>query len=554
MKPQPLNRILTPRVGALPNRKVCGGGALACILLGLMGCGRPSGSTPTSSANSAAPAASALSREDQVELADRLASRASHAQGSDARELHVRAAELRESAYRIQHRSVDALEAVEQLRAVERDPDAPCQSRLRRILLEAEQSAKPAGAYTEIYALKLDPRTANCRSEIEQALQALAAFRPPVETLQAIEREHAPRRELGTGSQSSRVLPPQPAVDAANSAPVVITKVERYGAADAARVVVFVSRPSRFEVGEVTTPSGARRVFVDVDSATFSTQSSYELSGLVEHVRLGARASATRVALDLSAAASHRVFYLPEPYRLVIDVLKADVSQSGLPAKIRRAVLDPGHGGHDPGAIGPSGLREKDVALDIAHRAAPLLARELGISTLLTRDGDQFVPLDERTARANAFRADLFISIHCNASEDPGARGAMVFVLDRSPTSLSHHIAARENATSSEASVELANSLSKLTDPASLSASTRLAELLGRAAQASFSEKYADVPALPVQRAGFYVLAGAHMPAVLFETSFISNAAGEAHLATPDFRQKLADSIVNAVRAYRAGL
>ena len=95
-------------------------------------------------------------------------------------------------------------------------------------------------------------------------------------------------------------------------------------------------------------------------------------------------------------------------------------------------MLDPGHGGHDPGASGPSGLREKDVTLDIAHRAAPLIARELGISTLLTRDSDDYVALDERTARANAFQADLFVSIHCNASEDGAGRGVMTFVLDDS--------------------------------------------------------------------------------------------------------------------------
>src|SRR5690606_19536524 len=123
---------------------------------------------------------------------------------------------------------------------------------------------------------------------------------------------------------------------------------------------------------------------------------------------------------------------------------------------IRRVALDPGHGGHDPGAVGPRGLREKDVTLDIAHRAGPLIAQELGISTLLTRDTDVYVPLDERAAKANAFGADLFVSIHCNASADPSARGIMTFVLDESEDPLAMHVAARENAASPAAAAELA--------------------------------------------------------------------------------------------------
>jgi N-acetylmuramoyl-L-alanine amidase len=242
---------------------------------------------------------------------------------------------------------------------------------------------------------------------------------------------------------------------------------------------------------------------------------------------------------------------------LVIDVLKESGAKplaGNAKRSLRRVVLDPGHGGHDPGATGPLGLREKDVVLDIAHRAAPLIARELGISTLLTRDGDQYVPLDERTARANAFRADLFVSIHCNASEDGSAKGVMTFVLDAGREELAERVAARENAASSEAAVELANAFSRITDPSSRAASARFAELLQRAAMASLAQRYPELPNGGVKRAGFYVLAGARMPAVLFETSFISNVSGEASLNNGDFRQKMADAIVNAIRAYRDGI
>jgi N-acetylmuramoyl-L-alanine amidase len=240
---------------------------------------------------------------------------------------------------------------------------------------------------------------------------------------------------------------------------------------------------------------------------------------------------------------------------LIIDLAKPG-TQTRLTRDVRRVVLDPGHGGHDPGAVGPTGLREKDVTLDIAHRAAPLIARELGIATLLTRDTDVFVPLEERTARANAFAADLFVSIHCNAAERSGSSGVMTFVLDDGKDQQALRIAALENAAPSEAATELARAVTRArrsSDRLSDARSLEFANLLQRAAIASLSPGYPGVPDGGVKRAGFYVLAGAAMPAVLFETSFISSARDETRFSTGDFRQKLADAVVNAVRAYREG-
>jgi N-acetylmuramoyl-L-alanine amidase len=278
----------------------------------------------------------------------------------------------------------------------------------------------------------------------------------------------------------------------------------------------------------------------------------------VERVRLGRRNGGIRVVLDLAETVYRRVFYVPEPFRLVIDISKerpkdVDPEREG-PRDVRRVVLDPGHGGHDPGATGLAGLREKDVALDIAHRAAPLIARELNISTLLTRDGDVFVPLDERVARANAFGADLFVSIHCNASENPKSRGVTTFVLDASRDEGAARVAARENASSPAAAAELANVMSRVRDAASTARSDHFAKLLQRSAVVSVGPRYDHLSDLGVRSAGFYVLAGARMPAVLFEASFISNPIEETRLDNGDYRQKLADAIVNAVRAYRDGV
>jgi len=340
--------------------------------------------------------------------------------------------------------------------------------------------------------------------------------------------------------------------------PARIIEVQHYRGKDAARVVVLVTHPTLFEVGQLEGDAHrGPRIFVDIKHSKYRGRHELPGEGLVERVRVGEQGDATRVVLDLKSPAYRRVFYLPEPFRLVVDVSKEPPSPAGAehgPRVVRRLVLDPGHGGQDPGAQGPSGLREKDVVLDIAHRAAPLLARELGVSTLLTRDADAFVPLDERVARANAFLADLFVSIHCNASEAANGRGVMTFVLDASRDDLAARVAARENAASEKAAAEFANAMSHVLDAASLARSRHFAELLQRAAMASFGPKYPEAEDHGVRSAGFYVLAGARMPASLFEVSFISNPIEERRLDTADYRQKIADAIVNAVRAYRDGL
>lgn len=333
-----------------------------------------------------------------------------------------------------------------------------------------------------------------------------------------------------------------------------ITNVQRYSGDDAARIVLHVTRAVPFQPGDAGSAAGP--LHVDIGDVSYLGPHGFELRGLVERVRLVSIGSGYRVALDTTAPARHTTFYLPEPFRIVIDVVRRD-AQRPPPARgrrVERVALDPGHGGVDPGAIGVLGAREKDVALDIAHRAAPLLARELGIHTLLTRDTDVRVPLEERVARANAFRADLFISIHCNAERTGSARGVMTFVLDDTHQHGVLGLLAQENATPHPDQAELSRFVSQFTDTAATERSTTLAQLLQRSALASLAAGYPEAVDGGVHGAGFYVLAGALMPAVLFETSFISNALEERRLSSARYRQKLADAVVNAVRAYRAGL
>ena len=541
-----------------------GEAALVRAVLALMaalavGCSRgdrapaEGGATPFPS-GSALGAAS--SRADAVARADALAVEASRRTSERARELFVQAAELRERLYRSEHREADALEAIELWgQAAEAVPARRCEPSVERALIEAELKREPALAYRRVESEREASRDPGCRKLCEQALLGLAAFRPE---RSAAEPPAAPDAESTATTQPTAGPVVVPEKVAEVDGPATLTGIERFGAKDAARVVIHVTHPTLFEVRSLAaTGNVGPRLVIDLARVTAKKQEPLAVGGLVERVRVGAQAGGTRVVLDLNRPAYRRVFYLPEPFRLVIDVSKD--APAGMTAgaagerSVKRVVLDPGHGGHDPGATGPLGLREKDVTLDIAHRAAPLLARELGISTLLTRDSDAYVGLDERTARANAFGADLLISIHCNASEDGGGKGVMSFVLDASRDALSARVAARENAASAAAASELANALSATLDRGTVDHSERLATLLQRATLASLGPRYPDVPDLGVRRAGFYVLAGATMPAVLYETSFISNAPGEERLNTADYRQKLADSIVNAVRAYREG-
>ena len=320
-----------------------------------------------------------------------------------------------------------------------------------------------------------------------------------------------------------------------------------------------MSHPTTFRASLLRSEDGGigARLYVDIDRAVIDKADTYEVGGLVQRVRLGQRSDGTRLVLDMEESVERRIFYMPEPFRLVIDVARGSSAigmSSRAPRLIERVVIDPGHGGHDPGAVGPRGLREKDVTLDIAHRAGPLIARELRLSTLLTRDSDSYVALDERAARANAFKADLFVSIHCNAAERTGSDGVMTFVLDTSSDAAASRMAALENAASDSAAKELASSLGGTQDEGRLTRSLHFAELLQRATIASLNPHYGPISDQGVRRAGFYVLAGARMPAALFEVSFISNPSGEVRLNTPDYRQKLADALVNAVRAYRDGL
>lgn len=223
--------------------------------------------------------------------------------------------------------------------------------------------------------------------------------------------------------------------------------------------------------------------------------------------------------------------------------------------KIGRIVIDPGHGGRDTGTIGPHGLMEKDVCLDVAQRLGKLIEEKLpGAEVVYTRKDDTYVSLEERTSIANQAHADLFISIHANSSNDPGARGIETYYLNFATSTESMEVATRENATSEESLHNLQDLIQKIARNEKIEESKELAgdiqdTLSQRMQLVSHRERNRGV-----KKAPFVVLIGANMPSVLSEISFVSNPNDERLLRKPDQRQRIADGLYRGISAYLENL
>jgi N-acetylmuramoyl-L-alanine amidase len=505
-------------------------------------------------------------RSDALALAESVESLAvREGAGARASELHALAAEVLERVYRVEGREQDAKEAVLLYRAASRDLTLPgsCDAAERGAWLAGDLARDASVTYAELYrvgrrmalgvggqspdasARAATSPNGDCAKRIDEELTTQSAFRAPARVLEAIDQGLAGEGDLALAFDAG----------GASVQTTRIEKVEGIPGRDAARVVILLTKPARFRPGEVPTLAATvPQTFVDLDGVDVGTVArDVRLAGIVTRVRTDATTTGARVTLDLDGPAYRKIFYLPEPYRIVVDIARHPPGTFAHSRRVvERIVLDPGHGGSDPGAIGSAGVREKDVTLDVARRVSPLLVRD-GLSVLLTREDDRFVPLEDRTARANAFGADLFVSIHCNAAETHARHGVETYVLDTTKDEIASRVAARENATSQAATRELGSILASLRMADQASHSTHLAELMQKAAMASMRDRYPDVGDGGVHTAGFYVLVGARMPSILFETSYISNAVEEQRLSLDDYRQRLADAIVNAVRAYRQG-
>jgi N-acetylmuramoyl-L-alanine amidase len=218
--------------------------------------------------------------------------------------------------------------------------------------------------------------------------------------------------------------------------------------------------------------------------------------------------------------------------------------------KIGRIVIDPGHGGHDTGTIGPTGLREKDVVLDVGLRLKKLLERKTGCEVVMTRSDDTFIPLEERTAIANSKAADLFVSIHANASSDRSARGIETYYLNFTSNPDALQVAARENATSQESVHQLQDLIKKIALTEKIEESEEFARQLQKEVYRRTSQLSGQQRDRGVKKAPFVVLIGANMPSVLAEISFLTNPRDEKSLRRADYRQKIAEALYQGILDY----
>jgi N-acetylmuramoyl-L-alanine amidase len=223
--------------------------------------------------------------------------------------------------------------------------------------------------------------------------------------------------------------------------------------------------------------------------------------------------------------------------------------------KIGRIVIDAGHGGHDTGTIGPTGLMEKDLCLDVALRLGKIIQQRLpGAGVVFTRSDDTFIPLEERTHIANEAKADLFVSIHANSSRDHQARGIETYYLNLKGSAEAMEVAARENATASESVHDLEDLVKRIARSEKIDESREFAADIQESLAKRIQKNYKVVKDRGVRKAPFVVLIGADMPSILTEISFLSNPADEQLLKKPEHRQRVAEGLYQGVASYLQNL
>jgi len=382
---------------------------------------------------------------------------------------------------------------------------------------------------------------------------------------------------------------------AANRPLAILSEIKHWSNPDYTRISLELDRDVTWEAHELGKGSQGKpgRVYIDINRVKLGkgVKDVTIGDGLLKAVRLGQyKQDVVRVVLDTENIKDYKIFPLSEPARLVIDVRgerRAEISRlentitarqeaalepkpkheappivekktksqrRPLLAKIRRIVVDPGHGGHDSGARGPNGIMEKDVVLAIGLKLRDLLRDELGLDVVMTRATDVFIPLEERTAIANKVNADLFVSVHANAALNHGASGIETYYLNLAKTEKAAQLAAKENGTTLEKVSVLQAILFDLMANYKLNDSAHLADEVQRSLHNRIRGSHADVRNLGVKQGPFYVLVGATMPSILVETAFVSNPQEEARLADPAYQEQTAEGIMEGIRGYISSL
>jgi N-acetylmuramoyl-L-alanine amidase len=351
------------------------------------------------------------------------------------------------------------------------------------------------------------------------------------------------------------------------------------------RVVIDADRDTIFtyrELREDPAIGKPQRIYIDVHNSRLSQnlQTMVPINdNLLKDARAGQYAgNIVRVVVDIKSFKTFKIFSLKNPFRVVLDVWGVDTeaaqatpvqppasatagSSGGkippsaiakqLALGVRRIIIDPGHGGKDYGAPGYlKGVHEKNITLEIAKRLKVMICEQLKCQAILTRDKDEYLSLEERTAIANTQNADLFISIHTNASRDSRAYGVETYILNLATDDEAIRVAAMENATSAKNISDLDSILQDLMQNAKVNESTRLAGYVQQAMDARLRKGYDTIRNKGIKQAPFYVLLGADMPSILVETSFISNPRECRRLTSVAYQKQLCQGIVDGVRRY----
>ncbi len=358
-----------------------------------------------------------------------------------------------------------------------------------------------------------------------------------------------------------------------------ITGVRYWSNPEYTRIVIDVNRETSFQNNLLNKdPSNNQphqRLYVDLKNSLLGENIQRTIpidDSLLKDVRAAQYSKETvRVVVDIKSFENYNIFSLKNPFRIVIDV-RGDSRQTAsagstsppiewgtetasiarqLALGVHRIVIDPGHGGKDYGAPGfVSGVHEKHVVLDISKRLAARIRNELGCEVLMTRNDDTYLTLEERTAIANTQKADLFISIHANASRNREAYGIETYFLNLTTDNESIAVAARENATSEKNISELQTILNDLMHNAKVNESSRLATSVQSILCSQLETGFSRIRNKGVKQAPFYVLLGAQMPAILIETAFISNDRECRRLSSPEYQEALCSGIIDGIRQY----
>jgi N-acetylmuramoyl-L-alanine amidase len=370
---------------------------------------------------------------------------------------------------------------------------------------------------------------------------------------------------------------------ATSETPAVVEGLRFWSNPRYTRVVIDADRDTVFsyrELREDPSIGKPQRIYIDVHQSRLGKNIQKVVpinDNLLSDARAGQYSGDTvRVVVDIKSFKTFKIFSLKNPFRVVLDVWGIDVDHATpkqvqppvagkrgeklppsaivkqLALGVRRIVIDPGHGGRDYGAPGYlKGVHEKYVVLQIAKQLKQMITAELKCDVLLTRSGDKYLSLEERTAIANTKNADLFISIHTNASSDRRAYGIETYILNLATDDEAIRVAAMENATSKKNISDLDSILQDLMKNAKVSESTRLASYVQQSISSRLKKaKYKNIRNKGIKQAPFYVLLGADMPSILIETSFISNPRECKRLSDVTYQKQLCRGILEGIKRY----